>query len=117
MALAALLAAVAAPAATTVRPWGDNAIRVQFCAGACSDTLSGALGAAPPATAADDAAKAQQQALGRRPVVSGNLKAALDGKGLLSPEDVRSSAFQSVSCFLRSAVECFMHFEEGSRVI
>ena len=100
MALAALLVAVAAPAATTVRPWGDNAIRVQFCAGACSDTLSGALGAAPPATAADDAAPAQQQALGSgspssaapaqqqalgggSPVVSGNLKAALDGKGML----------------------------------
>ena len=38
-----------ADAETSLRPWGSNAVRVQFCTGKCSDIHPGALeGQAPP---------------------------------------------------------------------
>ena len=66
-----------ADAATTIRPWGDNAIRIQICEGACSDTLPQALGTSPPGESSGAVVTATQ-------VISGNLKATVGHGGLLT---------------------------------
>ena len=57
-----------------VRPWGDHAIRVQMCAGVCSDALPGALGVTPPPSGSGAAQTTQTTlANGDAVTTSGNL--------------------------------------------
>eukprot|EP01050_Picozoa_sp_SAG11_P011091 SAG11_NODE_1151_length_5668_cov_6.748070_1_plen_330_part_00 len=68
-------------ATVSLRPWGADAIRLQFCSGTCSDQLPGALSTTPPTgsstvAAAGIAASAAASAV----VTSGNLACAVDGE-------------------------------------
>ena len=76
IALLALVSLLACPSAsqltTTVRPWGDNAIRVQLCAGPCLDTLPGALESTPPPSTTTRSTTTAGT------VTSGNLEASTD---------------------------------------
>jgi alpha-D-xyloside xylohydrolase len=72
--LAAAAATVSAGPTVSVRPWGENALRVMVCADACSDDLPGALDKVAPGDTALDTAAVGATA-GAGPVTSGNLKA------------------------------------------
>jgi hypothetical protein len=90
--LAAAAATVSAGPTVSVRPWGENALRVMVCADECSDDLPGALdkvapgdgelrGALAVAAVADTAAVGATAGAG--PVTSGNLQATTTADGML----------------------------------
>jgi hypothetical protein len=77
------VAAAAAAATVSLRPWGSDAIRLQFCSGECSDQLPGALSTTPPASSSS-----KQPAVGTATptpattvTTSGNLACVVDGEG------------------------------------
>lgn len=71
--------ATASPSSTTrVRAWGANAIRIQFCAGECDDTLPGALSTTPPA------GQDRPRTNSRGAIASGNLECAVEEHGSVS---------------------------------
>jgi alpha-D-xyloside xylohydrolase len=78
--LAASSSSHAAPT-VKIRPWGADAIRVQFCAGPCDDALPGALGQHHSPGAA---LQLPGSSSSTHPVVSGNLKATTDASGMLT---------------------------------
>ena len=78
MALGMILPSAAAT--VSLRPWGADAVRLQFCAGACSDLLPGALGSAAP-SASGSASSAAATTATATTVTSGNLACVVDGEG------------------------------------
>lgn len=75
-----------------LRPWGENAIRMQVCRGECDDTLPGALGASPPGADSADRVQAAAHihaysldgAITVSPVVNGNIRAVVDVNNLVT---------------------------------
>ena len=75
--LSMLIPLAAASMTTTVRPWGKDTLRVQICAGPCSDDLPSALNGDPPPAGNDDAWATHAPGpsrTSRLPITNGNLR-------------------------------------------
>ena len=83
--ICAMASVASADSRPLVRPWGDNVLRVTFCAGKCDDTLPGALDLTPPTTNSlwREASETPDGGMITGSVVNGNIRANIVDEMLL----------------------------------